>query len=124
MTPNGFDVQRIFLDVMNGKSVATLQLLIAQRRNVTDVGRTHSHGPPQLIPPLRPGNHSHTLAHNIKLRHQSSQQPAHTLIRKILKKRQIIRKSSDIYAEPKHVFTLHTFSQSGKQKRDLNVDCF
>ena len=87
MTLNGFDVQRIFLDIMNGKSVATLQLLIAQRRNVTDVGRTHNHGPPQLIPPLRPGNHSHTLAHNIKLRHQSSQQPAHTLLDKILKKK-------------------------------------
>ena len=80
MTPNGFDVQRIFLDVMNGKSVATLQLLIAQRRNVTDVGRTHNHGPPRLIPPPRPGNDSHTLAHNIKLRHQSSQYPPHTLM--------------------------------------------
>ena len=123
MTLNGFDVQRIFLDVMNGKSVATLQLLIAQRRNVTDVGRTHNHGPPQLIPPLHPGYHSHTPT-----QHQAQASVITTACTYLhpqnSEKRQIIRKSSDIYAEPKHVFTLHTFSQSGKQKRDLNIDCF
>ena len=79
MTPNGFensDVQRI-------EGMHHQVQLVHTHTHRADVGRAHNQGPPRLIPPLRPPNDSHTLAHNIKPRHQSSQQPAHTLMQKL-----------------------------------------